>query len=331
MKNLRGLYTKTIQVQQVSGANIQSVRTPEITSHWGASRRHFLPSFASQHLLFTSPYHLSLQHSLMETASINSGSRSMELQPEFSSPYRQNPKAMPVHCDRRSAPEQPNEISLSRLARYNKPEIPILIIGSVFSVVNGVILPEFGRIISNVIKAYYLQQYGISNSIDKWALMFVLLGLASLVGVPGGAYFFSVAGCKLIQRIRSLCFQRVVYMEISWFDDPYHTSGAIGSRLAADASSLRGLVGDSLALLVQNTAAVVTGLTIAFQANWELALIILLLLPLLAFSQFVQIRFLTGSNASSKVNHQCLFSTFTSFCYFLFFLNGVEILSGYVR
>ncbi|CAM8985498.1 unnamed protein product [Rhodiola kirilowii] len=306
LRNSSGLYTHTIQVQQVSKANIQTIRSPEISNYWGASRRHYLPSYSSPHLLFTSPYHLSLQHSLLETVSGNSTSLSLELLPEVSSPCRRLVeqtlhKTVPVETDSASAPKPPPEVPLSRLARFNKPEIPVLILGSVFSVVNGIILPEFGRIISNVIKAYYLQQYGIGNSIDKWALMFVLLGLSSLVGVPGGAYFFSVAGCKLIERIRSLCFQRVVYMEIGWFDDPNHTSGAIGARLAADAASVRGLVGDSLALLVQNIAAIVTGLTIAFTASWQLALIILFLLPLLAFSQFIQIKFLTGSNANSKV------------------------------
>uniref|UniRef100_A0A7N0UXW8 Uncharacterized protein n=2 Tax=Kalanchoe fedtschenkoi TaxID=63787 RepID=A0A7N0UXW8_KALFE len=312
LRNPRGVYTHTVQVQQVSGANNQTMQSPKIRSRWGkyaASRRHYLPSYSSPHLLL-SPYNISFHHSHVETVLVNSASPSaLELPPEVSSAYgpmlRHNlQQTVPIDTDSSSVMKPPPEVPLSRLAHLNKPEILILILGSMFSVVNGIILPEFGRIISNVIKAYYLQQYKLSNSIDKWALMFVFLGLASLVGVPGGAYFFSVAGCKLIQRIRSLCFQRVVYMEIGWFDDPNHSSGAIGARLAADAASIRGLVGDSLALLVQNTAAVITGLTIAFSANWQLALIILFLLPLLAFSQFIQIRFLTGFSSNSKAMYE---------------------------
>ncbi|RRT66148.1 hypothetical protein B296_00018134 [Ensete ventricosum] len=43
---------------------------------------------------------------------------------------------------------------------------------------------------------------------------------------------------KLIRRIRLMTFQKVVNMEIEWFDDPENSSGAIGARLSADAATL---------------------------------------------------------------------------------------------
>ena len=49
-------------------------------------------------------------------------------------------------------------------------------------------------------------------------------------------------------------------MEVSWFDEPENSSGAIGARLSADAASVRALVGDALGLLVQNFATVLAGL-----------------------------------------------------------------------
>ncbi|KAK2641886.1 hypothetical protein Ddye_023649 [Dipteronia dyeriana] len=41
--------------------------------------------------------------------------------------------------------------------------------------------------------------------------------------------------CFLACRRRSMCFEKVVYMEISWFDEAEHSSGAIGARLTTDA------------------------------------------------------------------------------------------------
>jgi ATP-binding cassette subfamily B (MDR/TAP) protein 1 len=132
--------------------------------------------------------------------------------------------------------------------------------------------------------------------------MFMTLGLASFVVYPSQTYLFSVAGCKLIQRIRSMCFEKVVHMEVSWFDEPEHSSGEIGARLSADAAIVRALVGDSLSQLVQNIATAVAGLVIAFSASWQLALVILVLLPLIGLNGFVQIKFMKGFSADAKVH-----------------------------
>ncbi|KAK4858209.1 hypothetical protein QYF36_012805 [Acer negundo] len=94
--------------------------------------------------------------------------------------------------------ESRQNVSIRRLAYLNKPEIPVLCIGSI----------------------------GAMN------------------------YFFGVAGGKLIQRIRSLTFEKVVHQQISWFDDPENSSGAIGARLSTDASTVRSLV-----VLVQHNKA----------------------------------------------------------------------------
>ena len=119
-----------------------------------------------------------------------------------------------------------------------------------------------------------------------------------------------------------MCFEKVVYMEVSWFDDPEHSSGAIGARLSADAASLRGLVGDALGLLVENSATAIAGLCIAFVANWQLALIILVLLPLLGLTGYVQVKFLKGFSADAKVFLQS--PNFTKFY-------SIELVAGAVK
>lgn len=79
-------------------------------------------------------------------------------------------------------------------------------------------------------------------------------------------------------------------------------SGAVGARLSSDASTLRSLVGDALALVVQNIATVAAGLVISFTANWILALIILAVLPLVGLQGFLQMKFYKGFSADAKVS-----------------------------
>jgi len=201
--------------------------------------------------------------------------------------------------------EKEQEVPLRRLASLNKPEIPVLLIGSLAAIANGVILPIFGVLISSVIKTFYEPFDEMKKDSKFWAIMFMLLGLASLVVIPARGYFFSVAGCKLIQRIRLLCFEKVVNMEVGWFDEPENSSGAVGARLSADAASVRALVGDALGLLVQNLASALAGLIIAFIASWQLALIILVLIPLIGLNGYVQMKFMKGFSGDAKVSYFC--------------------------
>ncbi|XVE88301.1 hypothetical protein DITRI_Ditri19aG0059000 [Diplodiscus trichospermus] len=88
-------------------------------------------------------------------------------------------------------------------------------------------------------------------------------------------YFFGVASGKLIQRIQSLIVEKVVHQDISWCDDLANSSGTIGATLFIDASTVKNLIGDTMALIVQNISTVAIGLIIAFTTNWMLALAIL--------------------------------------------------------
>ncbi|XVF66026.1 hypothetical protein PTKIN_Ptkin10aG0001300 [Pterospermum kingtungense] len=196
--------------------------------------------------------------------------------------------------------EKPREVPLSRLAYLNRPAIPVLLLGTILAVANGAILPIFGSVLSNIIKTFYKPAEELKKDSRFWALMFVVLGLASLLANWLSTYFFAIAGCKLIQRVRSMCFENVVNMDIGWFDKPEHSSGAIGTRLSTDAASVKRVVGDTLALLVQSTATVVAGLVIAFEANWQLALVILGLIPLIGISGYAQLKSMKGFSADAK-------------------------------
>jgi len=79
-------------------------------------------------------------------------------------------------------------------------------------------------------------------------------------------------------------------------------SGAVGARLSVDASTVKGIVGDSLSLLVQNITTVVAGLVIAFTANWILAFIVLAVSPLILMQGMVQMKFLKGFSGDAKVS-----------------------------
>ncbi|VVA33899.1 PREDICTED: ABC transporter [Prunus dulcis] len=200
--------------------------------------------------------------------------------------------------------EQPPKISMRRLVALNKPEIPVLLIGSVAAIITGVMIPIFGLLLSKVVKTFYEPPRQQKKDSEFWALMFMTLGVASLLVIPASEYFFSVAGSKLIERIRLICFERVVHMEVGWFDEAENSSGAIGARLSADAALVRALVGDTLAHIVESIATAAAGLFIGFTACWQLAFILLALIPLIGINGYVQAKFMKGFSADAKMMYE---------------------------
>ncbi|KAL8055536.1 hypothetical protein ABFX02_04G062700 [Erythranthe guttata] len=197
-------------------------------------------------------------------------------------------------------PKKEHKVQLHRLAYLNKPELPYLILGSLAAVINGAVLPLYGLLFSNTIKTFYEPPQKLLEHSKFWACMLVLLGVGSLFATPIKTYFFSVAGCRLIKRVRLMCFEKVVHMDMSWFDRSENSSGVIGSRLSADPTSVRNLVGESLAMLVQNVSTGVVGLIIGFEASWELSLIVMAMLPLIGLNGYLHMKFISGFSADTK-------------------------------
>ncbi|XP_052724741.1 ABC transporter B family member 4 isoform X3 [Vigna angularis] len=287
VKDLEGAYSQLIRLQEVNK------ESEETTSFHSKSEL----STESSALLTKK---ISTWRSISRGSSLGSSSR-------HSFSLSGLPKGVSVpdtESDDALLETQEQVVSLRRLASLNKPEVPVLLIGCLAAIANGVILPIFGVLISTAVKIFYEPVDEMKKDSKFWALMFVVLGLASFLVIPARAYFFSVAGCKLIQRIRVICFEKVVNMEVGWFDEPSNSSGAISARLSAIATSVRTLVGDALGLLVQNLTCALAGLIIAFIACWQLALIILVLIPLIGANGYVQTKFMKGFSKDAKMMYE---------------------------
>nr|XP_051225562.1 ABC transporter B family member 4-like isoform X4 [Lolium perenne] len=189
---------------------------------------------------------------------------------------------------------------IGRLFNLNKPEVPFLLLGSIAASVHGILFPLFGIIMSSILKSFYEPPDKLRKDSSFWALICVVLGIASLISIPAEYFLFGIAGGKLIERVRTLSFQNIVRQEVAWFDNPTNSSGALGTRLSVDALNVRRLVGDNLAVIVQSAAALITGFVIAFTADWRLALVITCVIPLVGAQGYAQVKYLKGFSEEAK-------------------------------
>ncbi|KAH9309149.1 hypothetical protein KI387_037060, partial [Taxus chinensis] len=179
--------------------------------------------------------------------------------------------------------------SIFKLAPLNKPEVPVLLFGSLAAAAHGTILPLFGLLLANMVNSFYEPKSKLKTDSIFWSGMFLLLAFAAFIVNPAQISCFTYTGSKLIHRLRIMTIQHIMRQEIAWFDEHETSSGVIISRLSTDCVSIKSLLKDGLSLMVQNVATITSGLCITFLSCWQMALVLISLLVLIVFQSWGQL------------------------------------------
>jgi len=106
-------------------------------------------------------------------------------------------------------------------------------------------------------------------------------------------FTFACSGEALTKRLRSKTFRAILCQDIAFFDQAEHSTGALCSYLATEASAVQGASGVRLGVILQNFITVGAGILIGFIFSWQLTLLIIAFLPLIIFGAVLQVRLVT--------------------------------------
>ncbi|CAF3949500.1 unnamed protein product [Rotaria sordida] len=95
---------------------------------------------------------------------------------------------------------------------------------------------------------------------------------------------FAKSGEELTMRMRKLTFSAILRQEMSYFGYESNSIGALITCLSTDASSLKGMTGVRIGIILQVLSATITCLAIAFSVGWKLTFVVICFVPLILFT-----------------------------------------------
>eukprot|EP00301_Raphidiophrys_heterophryoidea_P018939 c3931_g1_i1.p1 GENE.c3931_g1_i1~~c3931_g1_i1.p1 ORF type:complete len:1270 (+),score=363.00 c3931_g1_i1:173-3982(+) len=193
------------------------------------------------------------------------------------------------------------------------------VLGFVGASINGAIMPCFSLVFTEMLKIFYeciptscttnasgFCYHGFETEHECFgdlkikarfmALMFVVLAGGGLVANFLAVYSFHVIGQHMTLQLRRTLFRTILFQDIAWFDLDANSTGSLSTRLASETENVNEVVSFSAGINLQNIVTLATGLAIAFSYGWELALIMIAMVPLVAGAGVVQFKTMSGGN-----------------------------------
>ncbi|NXW35425.1 MDR1 protein, partial [Phaetusa simplex] len=192
-------------------------------------------------------------------------------------------------------------VPYSRILALNKPEWMYVLLGVIAAAVSGGVHPAFAVIFGKIIGAFQeTNPEKRSKNTLVLSLMFLLLGVITLAAYIIQGFMFGKSGEILTMRLRSLSFRALLQQEVGWYDDQKNAVGVLLTRLATDASQVKGATGSRLGLMTMTVFTLLTAIVIAFVYGWQLTLLILACIPFVIATNAARVSSVSGHAAKDQ-------------------------------
>ena len=166
---------------------------------------------------------------------------------------------------------------MKRYWKYVKPYLPAFIIGPllmIVEVIGEVVLP---KLMANIINVGVTN--GSAGYITGTGALMVLVALLMMAGGVGGAYFGAKAAVSFAADLRKDAFDKVQTFSFANLDQ--FSTGSLVTRLTNDITQVQNLVNMALRMMLRAPGMLIGALIMAFVMNAELAVIVLIVIPIL--------------------------------------------------
>ncbi|XP_051721292.1 ATP-dependent translocase ABCB1 [Ctenopharyngodon idella] len=191
--------------------------------------------------------------------------------------------------------EEVTEMPFTKILALNKPEWPYLLVGTLASLVGGAVYPCVAILFAKIIGVFAEVDPEVKRQKTMmFSLFFLLTGAVAFITYFFQGFMFGKSGELLTMRLRRQAFNAMIRQEIAWFDDNNNAVGVLTTKLATDASLVKGAAGSRLGLATNTICALGIAVIVAFIHSWQLTLLILACVPFLTGANFIQMRAMAG-------------------------------------
>lgn len=159
--------------------------------------------------------------------------------------------------------------------------VPFPIIGIYF----GELLNDFNQVECDLAESSSSSTSSSSSSINSSILMIVYLAIAQFVLIYAYLLCWTLYGARLSERLRETYLQNLLRQEPSYFDNL--PAGEVASRLSGDIGAIRSGTSEKVGICLASVSFFVTAYIVAFIKDYELAAILISLIPAYFIMSFV--------------------------------------------
>jgi ABC transporter fused permease/ATP-binding protein len=183
--------------------------------------------------------------------------------------------------DNEHATESP-AVPLQRLLALAAPEWRRLAVATVFLLIGGAAGLAYPQVVRVLIDAALARG---AATINKAAIAMAVIFAVEALAVALRYYLFSIAGERIVTRLRETVYRSIIEQEIAFFDA--RRTGELTSRLTADATVIQNTVSVNLSMGLRNLVMVVGGLALLVVSSPRLTAVMLAIVPPVAIGAVV--------------------------------------------
>ncbi|KAF2089770.1 multidrug resistance protein [Saccharata proteae CBS 121410] len=182
----------------------------------------------------------------------------------------------------------------------------LLLAGFILSILLGCTGTTQSFILSACIAAFSKNAFDyprLRHDVNFWAGMMLMLAFIGIIIQSGQGIILSLCSERLVRRARIALFQHLLRQDMSFFDAPEHSAGALSVLLSARAADLEGLGGLVLGMLLVGASTILSGFIVACALGWKLGLVCSATIPVLLAAGHLRTSFLNANEKRSAASY----------------------------
>eukprot|EP01105_Mastigella_eilhardi_P005940 TRINITY_DN175_c0_g4_i1.p1 TRINITY_DN175_c0_g4~~TRINITY_DN175_c0_g4_i1.p1 ORF type:complete len:1341 (-),score=423.23 TRINITY_DN175_c0_g4_i1:70-4032(-) len=197
---------------------------------------------------------------------------------------------------------------LLRLYTFLIPHIPVLSVAVFSAAINGCVFPVLGflsaKIMATLVGYTGENIHHFKMEVIKWAFCFVGLGVVTIVVQCAQLTAILRSYEALVRMLRRLQFTAILRQDVGWFDREENSVGALTTKLASDPPQVEGAAGVKITFTVQAFASLIAGVTIGLVGCWQLALVIIAIMPCFSAFSYFKTKYQIYLEAKTKQSYE---------------------------